>query len=108
MTPLPTCPCLRCRENLSHPDGAHHRQLLAVLAHLDEHERRWVAALEAVRLGYGGTRAVAQITGLDEKTIRRGRRELASGLSGLGTGRVRRPGAGRPRSEKSARVALHA
>lgn len=100
MSKLPSCPCSQCREDASPADGAHHRQLRAVLAHLDEHERRWVAALEAVRHGYGGTRRVAEITGLDEKTIRRGRRELATGLAGIDTARVRRPGAGRPALEK--------
>ena len=71
---------------------------------LDERQRRWVAALEAERLGYGGTRLVAQITGLDEKTIRRGRRELKAGLGTLPTGRIRRPGAGRKPTEKKLRL----
>jgi hypothetical protein len=70
---------------------------------LDERQRRWVAALEAQRLGYGGTRLVAQITGLDEKTIRRGRRELQAGLGTQPTGRIRRSGAGRKQIEKKHR-----
>jgi hypothetical protein len=75
-----------------------------VLAYLDERQRRWVAALESLHLGYGGIRAVAQITGLDEKTIRRGRRELAAGASRAAPTRVRRKGAGRPRAEKNSRA----
>jgi transposase len=55
--------------------------------------RRWAAA-EALSLGRGGTAAVARATGIAESTIRRGRRELASGER-LEPGRVRRPGAGR-------------
>jgi hypothetical protein len=70
---------------------------------LDERQRRWVAALEAERLGYGGTRLVAQITGLDEKTIRRGRRELQAGLETQLRGRLRHPGAGRKPTEKNSR-----
>jgi len=67
---------------------------------LDERQRRWVAGCEASRLGYGGIDLVAQITGLDPKTIRRGQRELAQRLEGLPTDRIRRPGAGRPPAEK--------
>ena len=70
------------------------------LSRLDEAQRRWYVALEAERLGPGGERLVAQITGLDEKTIRRGRAELATDLAAQPPGRVRRPGAGRPRVEK--------
>ena len=55
--------------------------------------RRWAAA-EALSLGRGGTAAVARATGIAESTIRRGRRDLASGER-LEPGRVRRPGAGR-------------
>ena len=55
--------------------------------------RRWAAA-EALSLGRGGTAAVARATGIAESTIRRGRRELASGER-LEAGRVRRRGAGR-------------
>jgi transposase len=65
-----------------------------LVGELDERGmRRWAAA-EAVSLGRGGTAAVARATGIAESTIRRGRRELASGER-LQPGRVRRPGAGR-------------
>jgi hypothetical protein len=67
---------------------------------LDERQRRWVAGWEASRLGYGGVHLVAQITGLDRKTIRRGQTELAQGLVGAPSTRIRRPGAGRPPAEK--------
>ena len=94
------CPCSVCRELGDHPDRVHHDQLRTLLPHLDERQRRWVAALEAERCGYGGTRLVAQITGLDEKTIRRGRAELRQGLGEQPPERVRHPGAGRPPAEK--------
>jgi hypothetical protein len=42
---------------------------------------------------------VAQITGLSRTTIRRGIRELQSGI-GMADHRVRRPGGGRPALEK--------
>jgi len=80
-------------------------RLELLLSRLDEAQRRWYAALEAQRLGHGGDRLVAQITGLDEKTIRRGRAELSASLADWPEARVRRSGAGRPPTEKKARVA---
>ena len=62
-------------------DQARHAQMNLFLSRLDEQQRRWYVALEAERLGHGGERRLAEITGLDEKTIRRGREELAAGLA---------------------------
>jgi len=70
------------------------------LSRLDEQQRRWYVALEADRLGHGGERLLAQITGLDETTLRRGREELATGLAERPTDRVRLSGGGRPPVEK--------
>jgi len=70
---------------------------------LDEQQRRWYVALESNRMGHGGDRLLSQITGLDEKTIRRGREELAASLVDRPTERVRRPGGGRPPVEKKTR-----
>ena len=52
-----------------------------LLSRLGEAERRWYAAVEANRLGHGGVRLVAQITGLDAKTIRRGQADVAGELA---------------------------
>ena len=98
------CACDVCRGPGARSIKQAHRRLNLVLAYLDERQRRWVAALESLHVGYGGIRAVAQMTGLDEKTIRRGRRELAAGASRASPGRVRRRGAGRPRIEKKTRA----
>src|SRR5579871_2818301 len=92
---LPPCGCPACQEAGDHPDRAWHRQLILVLSRLDEQQRRWVAAMEANRLGWGGETLVAQITGLDEKTIRRGRAELAGDLGDRPSDRIRLPGGGR-------------
>jgi len=77
---VPSCQCPRCQQDADHPEREWHRQMNLLLSRLDEHQRRWYVALEATRLGYGGDRLLSQITGLDEKTIRRGREELAAGL----------------------------
>jgi hypothetical protein len=71
-----------------------------LLSRLDEPQRRWYAAVEANRLGRGGARRVAAITGLDEQTIRRGQQEVAGALADVPVTRFRRPGGGRPRVEQ--------
>ena len=68
---------------------------------LDERQRRLFAGLEALRLGHGGDRAVAQATGLDPHTIAKGRQELLA--HDVLTDRRRRPGAGRKPVEKKRR-----
>ena len=93
------CGCARCRAG-DHPDGEDHRRLKLLLSRLDERQRRWVAGREARRRGYGGVKQVAEITGLHPETISRGRDELGDELRDCPTGRVRRPGGGRPRAEK--------
>jgi hypothetical protein len=70
-----------------------------LISRLDEQQRRWFVALEAERLGRGGETLLAQITGLNRRTIRRGRRELAAGLAERSTERVRASGGGRPARE---------
>src|SRR5215210_6001026 len=97
------CQCAACQQAAPHPDRERHRQMNVFLSRLDEAQRRWYVALEAERLGPGSERLMAQITGLDEKTIRRGRAELATGLAEQPPDRVRRPGGGRPRVEKKIR-----
>jgi hypothetical protein len=89
------CPCYLCRNQPGHPEEGYHRDLRNLLAQLGESQRRWVAALEARRLGFGGTRIVARITGLDEKTVRRGRRELDAAFVDVPARRRRRPAAER-------------
>jgi hypothetical protein len=74
-----------------------------LLSRLGEAERRWYAAVEANRLGRGGVELVARITGLDEKTIRRGQAEVAGSLADVPVQRQRRPGGGRRAVEKKIR-----
>jgi len=74
---LPPYGCNLCQQGVAHPERDLRRQTIALLSRLDENQRRWCVALEAQRLGYGADRVMAQITGMNEKTIRRGHRELA-------------------------------
>jgi hypothetical protein len=66
----------------------------ALSPHLNERERRLLAATEAAAAGYGGIAAVAAATGIAVSTIGRGLKDLAE-ASGLVPGRVRRSGGGR-------------
>ena len=61
---------------------------------LDERGRRRWAATEALSLGRGGIAAVAEATGLSDRTVRNGLHEL-TGDEELDAGRQRKPGAGR-------------
>src|SRR3712207_3023183 len=97
------CQCPHCQQDTPHPDQAFHRQMNLLLSRLDEAQRRWYVAVESTRVGHGGDRLLSQITGMDEKTIRRGRAELATSLAEIPTHRVRRPGGGRPPVEKKIR-----
>ncbi len=89
------CRCPDCLGSGEHPNKEIHRRLNLLLSRLDEHQRRWLAALESQKVGRGGDRLLSCITGLNVETIRRGRRELDASLAGCPPNRVRRPGAGR-------------
>jgi len=103
MSEVRVCQCPRCQAEDAHPERVLHAQMNLLLSRLDEAERRWYAAVEANRLGRGGARVVAQITGLDEKTIRRGQEEVAGSLADVPIKRQRRAGGGRPPVEKKIR-----
>ena len=98
------CTCAVCQEGKDEHTQMIHHQINVVISRLDEQQRRWYAALEANRHGHGGIERVHQITGLSEKTIRRGQQELAIDLEGRPTEGVRLPGGGRLRVEKKSRL----
>ena len=77
-----------------------HEQVNLVLSQLDEKQRRLVAGLLSNAVGRGGVTLLSRITGLDRKTVRRGRDELGNDLKDCPSDRVRREGAGRPPVEK--------
>ena len=101
--PVRTCQCARCQRDAPHPDREYHRQMNLLLSRLDEQQRRWYLAVESQRLGHGADRVLFEITGVDEKTIRRGREELAASLEDQPPGRRTRPGGKRPATEKKIR-----
>ena len=98
------CECETCQGHEAHPDRERHAEMNLLMSRMDEQQRRWYAAAEVNALGRGGLLRMTKITGLDEKTIRRGQRELADGLLNRPVERVRLPGGGRHRAEKKMRV----
>ena len=69
------------------------RKFGEILPHLDERQRRLVAAAEARYLGHGGVSRVARASGLTRPTIHKALQEGV--LPAIEPGRIRRPGAGR-------------
>jgi hypothetical protein len=94
------CQCWECQEG-NETSRPHHEQLNLLMSRLNEQQRRWMAALEAKRLGHGGTQRLSEITGLDINTIRRERRELHAGLANRPVERIRLAGGGHKRVEKN-------
>ena len=93
------CGCESCQLG-DEKTQLHHHQLNLLMSRLDERQRRWLAAVEANRLGYGGTEQLRTITDLDINTIRRGRQEIVTDLANNPVGRLRAEGGGRKRLEK--------
>src|SRR3989442_4796245 len=98
--PVHVCECDPCSRGEARPNREYHRHMNLLLSRLDEQQRRWFLAVESERLGYGADRILFEITGVDEKTIRRGRQEVAASLVDRPVDRVRLPGGGRPRTKK--------
>src|SRR6266576_453051 len=68
--------------------------------HLNERQRRLLLAAGARLLGHGGVRAVAQVAGVSESTVREGVFELEEGQDPFPDGRARRQGGGRKSAEE--------
>jgi hypothetical protein len=70
------CICPVCTSTLEHPDKTLHQQINLIMSLMNAHQRRLFAAFQAQQLGRGGITRMAEITGLDRKTIRKGLREI--------------------------------
>ena len=95
------CECAVCQAGADVETVRHHRQMNVFLSRLSEPQRRWYVGLLSQRPGSPSDRQLSKITGLDEKTIQRGRLELEADLADLPRSRQRREGGGRPRAEKT-------
>lgn len=75
------------------------QQLRQYYQSLSEKDRRRFAAVEAIKLGHGGIRYIAQVLGCDPQTIQEGMRELKQLPDDPAGHRVRKPGGGRKKTE---------
>jgi len=101
--PIHQCECDICQAGSDPVTVQYHQQVNLLLSRLNEAQRRWYVGVLSQQPHRPSDCHLAEITGLDEKTIRRGRRELVAGLNHLPPDRQRQAGGGRPRAEKKTR-----
>jgi hypothetical protein len=68
------------------------RRMRTFFGRLSEKDRRRYAAVEAEKLGHGGVQYIAELFGIDPKTVRRGLADLDEPAEPA-PGRVRKKGA---------------
>jgi len=85
-------------EEISGEMGESMRMLLSAL---NEKQRRLYLGLESIRLGHGGDAKISLVTGVNVKTIARGRQELQA--RNVTAERIRDVGGGRPSFKKKRR-----
>ncbi len=98
--PIYHCKCRACRSHQDSLTKQLHAHFNFLVSTRDARQRRLYVGLEAQRLGHGGDRQLAEITGLSVATIAAGRRELETPRP---SARARVPGGGRPLAEKKTR-----
>jgi hypothetical protein len=81
---------------MKHYDARVEARMKTLYRSLSEKDRRRYAAVEADKLGYGGTEYIAALFGVDAKTIRQGLADLDEPEDPAGR-RVRKKGGGRKR-----------
>jgi transposase len=69
------------------------KRIKRLLPMLDEKQKRIYLATEAEGLGYGGLKAIHELTGVSKTTIIKGKKELREGA--VEHNRIRKPGGGR-------------
>ena len=94
------CECDICQAGADIETVRHHRQMNLFLSRLNEPQRRWYVGLVSQKADSTSDGQLSLITGLDEDTIRRGRRELEADLTEVPKDRQRREGGGRLPAEK--------
>jgi len=98
-----TCECAICQAGTNHGTIQQHQRINLFLSRLTEPQRRWYVGMLSQEDDSPSDVELARITGLDRKTIRRGRREVIAGLAELPSDRQRQPGGGHPAAEKKTR-----
>ena len=97
------CGCEACKAGFDTEIKERHQRINLFMSRLNEPQKRWYVATLSEEVNGISDRQLAIITGLDEKTIKRGKAELQDQLSALPLDRQRRAGGGRLRAEKKTR-----
>ena len=97
------CICPGCQTGADSTMVAYHHQINLFLSCLTEIQRRWYVATLSQAPAHPSIRTLVLITGLSSRTILRGRRELAAGLTPVPPTRQRQGGGGRHPAEKKTR-----
>ena len=94
------CSCSICQSGSDDETICFHRSINTVLSNLNERQRRWFVGMLSLQPEPPTDQELSVITGLNPKTIRRGRREVVQKKDTFQSGNQRRSGGGRIRSEK--------
>ena len=97
---LHECECSICQHQTNLEILRYHRQVNLLLSRLGEPQRRWYVGVLSQEPESPSDAQLALITGIDEKTIRRGRQEMDDDLLNVPLDRQRQVGGGRLLSEK--------
>ncbi len=97
-TDLHGCMCPHC--TVDEELRATHDRWIEMMSIFNERQTRLYAAEKAMAMGHGGITIMAQVSGLSERTIRRGIGELEAGNLDEMRERARRVGGGRKPSEE--------
>ena len=97
---LHQCECPVCQQQANEEIMRYHRQINLLLSRLAEPQRRWYVGVLSQEPESPSDAQLALITGVDEKTIRRGRQEMQDDLLNVPADRQRHVGGGRLLSEK--------
>lgn len=98
-----TCECAICQAGTDHGTIQQHQRMNLFLSRLTEPQRRWYVGMLSQEPDRPSDVELARITGVDRKTIRRGRQEVRAGLANLPQDRQRQHGGGRVPAEKKTR-----
>lgn len=98
------CECEICKTGSKAETVHYHQQINLLLSRLTEPQRRWYVGVLSQQPESSSDRQLSLISGLDEKTIRRGRNELKQDLEELLPLQQRRDGGGRWSAEKKTRT----
>lgn len=76
--------------------------LIIFFSVLNEKQRRLYAGFESSRIGHGGDRQIAELLGINEKTVAKGRKELLNNQINIDS--VRKKGGGRYSIKKKSQI----